>query len=42
LYTSGRDSVTIVIGPLRVTSENFRSMFAPVSIFCGAEYWLRS
>ncbi len=30
LYTSGRDSVTIVIGPLRVTLENFRSMFAPV------------
>src|SRR5205814_9149836 len=30
LYTSGRDSVTIVIGPLRVSLENFRSMFAPV------------
>src|SRR5258708_17418184 len=30
LYTSGRDNVTIVIGPLRVTFENFRSMFAPV------------
>ena len=30
LYTSGRDSVTIVIGPLRVTAENFKSMFAPV------------
>ena len=42
LYTSGRDSVTIVIGPLRVTLENFRSMFAPVSIFCGEEYWPRS
>src|SRR6202022_626960 len=33
LYTSGRDSVTIVIGPLRVTWENFRSMFAPVDFF---------
>ena len=33
LYTSGRDSVTIVIGPLRVTLENFRSMFAPVDFF---------
>jgi hypothetical protein len=30
LYTSGRDSVTIVIAPLRVTLENFKSMFAPV------------
>jgi hypothetical protein len=28
LYTSGRDSVTIVIGPLRVTLENFSSMVA--------------
>src|SRR5260370_23544104 len=35
LYTSGRDSVTIVIGPLRVTLENFRSMFAPVDFFLG-------
>jgi hypothetical protein len=39
LYTSGRDSVTIVIGPLRVTLENFRSMLAPISIFGGEEYW---
>jgi hypothetical protein len=29
LYTSGRDSVTIVIGPLRSTVENFSSMVAP-------------
>jgi hypothetical protein len=27
-----------VIGPLRVTLENFRSMVAPVMFFCGAEY----
>jgi hypothetical protein len=38
LYTSGRDSVMIVIGPLRVTLENFRSMFAPILFFCGEEY----
>jgi len=38
LYTSGRDSVMIVTGPLRVTLENFRSMFAPVLIFCVEEY----
>src|SRR5579871_2574717 len=36
LYTSGRDSVTIVIGPLRVTLENFRSMESSL-FFCGAE-----
>jgi hypothetical protein len=39
LYTSGRDSVTIVTRPLRVTLENFKSMFAPILIFCGEEYW---
>jgi hypothetical protein len=38
LYTSGRDSVMIVVGPLRVTLENFRSMLAPVWIFCEEEY----
>src|SRR5260221_8144267 len=38
LYTSGRDSVTIVIGPLRVTFENFKSMFAPVLFFRSEEF----
>jgi len=33
----GRDSVTTVIGPLRVTLENFKSMFAPF-LFCGEEF----
>src|SRR5258707_56537 len=32
LYTSGRDSVTIVTGPLRVTLENFKSMFSPARL----------
>src|SRR5882757_70862 len=36
LNTSGRDRVIMVIGPLRVTSENFRSMFAP-AVFCDEE-----
>src|SRR5436190_3704013 len=33
LYTSGRDSVTVVTGPLRVTTENFNSMFSPRGVF---------
>src|ERR1700716_543992 len=42
LYTSGRDSVTMVIGPLRVTLENFKSMSAPVDFFlqCGMLAWI--
>src|ERR1700720_2378085 len=41
LYTSGRNSVTIVTGPLRVTLENFKSMFAPVDFFLWCGMWLR-
>src|ERR1700761_3882930 len=36
LYTSGRDRVTIVTGPLRVTLENFSSIVPPRNLFCGA------
>jgi len=35
----GRDSVTIVIGPLRVSLGEFKSMFGSRCFFCGEESW---